>query len=322
MMIKARHLAADPRIKIVAGKVLAATVWALLFALSSVANAEPQDANANDGPRRSQETRIIAAGGVITEIIYALGRSDLIVGVDSTSRFPEAALKEKPNIGYVRALSSEGLLSLKPSRVVAIDSAGPPDVLKAVEDAGVAVSHISEVATPAGVAKKIVEVAALIGEKEKGAALAGTVDEQFHSLDAIRAKIGKPRRALFILSFQNGRAMVGGRNTPAAGIMTLAGLENAAAALEGWKPISDEALVEAAPDVIIAMDHGPQTVTLQSILTVPAFAATPAAKSKSILIFDGGYLLGFGPRTPLAARDLLAAAYPDLLKPDMRTNSQ
>jgi iron complex transport system substrate-binding protein len=268
------------------------------------------------------DTRIVAAGGVITEIIYALGRSDLIVGVDSTSKFPEAALKDKSNVGYVRALSSEGLLSLKPTTVIAIDSAGPPNILKAVGDAGVKVSLIQEVATPSGISEKISNVAALVGEAEKGEALARATEKQFKTLDGLRAKIQKPRRALFILSFQNGRAMVGGRSTPADGIITLAGLKNAASAIEGWKPISDEALLEAAPDVIIAMKHGPQTVTLDSILAVPAFAATPAAKSKSVLVFDGEYLLGFGPRTPRAARDLLLAAYPSLAKPDQRSNSQ
>jgi iron complex transport system substrate-binding protein len=300
---------------------LSALVAILGLSLVSLANgeegkarsAEPQDAVA-------QPARIIAAGGVVTEIVYALGRSEDLVGVDTTSTYPPSALKEKPNVGYVRALSSEGLLSLKPTTVVAIESVGPPDILKTVEEAGVKIVTIPEVATPAGISAKVKDIAALLGEKDKGAELAADIDKQFAAVDALRAKIAKPRRALFILSFMNGRAMVGGRNTSADGILTLAGLENAASALDGWKPISDEALFEAAPDVIIAMGHGPQDITIDSILAVPAFAATPAAKSKSILIFDGGYLLSFGPRTPNAARDLLLAAYPELAKPDKRSD--
>lgn len=293
-----------------------------LSLVSLPANSDPGKANEAGAQQTAQPARIIAAGGVVTEIVYALGRSDLLVGVDSTSQYPPSALKEKPNVGYVRALSSEGLLSLKPTSVIAIESAGPPDILKTVEDAGVRVSRLPEVATPAGVSAKIKEVADLVGEPDKGAVLAAETDKQFTSLDALRAKIEKPRRALFILSFMNGRAMVGGRNTSADGILTLAGLQNATLALEGWKPISDEALFEAAPDVIIAMGHGPQDVTVDSILAVPAFAATPAAKSKSILIFDGGYLLGFGPRTPSAARDLLLAAYPGLAGSSKRSDLQ
>jgi iron complex transport system substrate-binding protein len=281
---------------------------------------DPREASGSGVAQIEQPARVVSAGGVVTEIVYALDRSDALVGVDTTSTYPGTALKEKPNVGYVRALSSEGLLSLKPNAIIAIESAGPPDILKTVEEAGVRIYRVPEIATPAGISAKIKEIAELLGETEKGAALAADVDKQFASVEALRAKIEKPRRALFILSFLNGRAMVGGRNTSADGIIALAGLQNAAPMLEGWKPISDEALFEAAPDVIIAMSHGPQDVTIKSIMSVPAFAATPAAKSKSILIFDGGYLLGFGPRTPHAARELLLAAYPELAKPDKRSD--
>lgn len=84
--------------------------------------------------------RIVAAGGVITEVLYALGLQDRLVGIDSTSQFPAEALKDKPNIGYVRALSAEGVLSLRPSLVMAITSAGPPDAISLLNEAGCA-SH-------------------------------------------------------------------------------------------------------------------------------------------------------------------------------------
>lgn len=298
------------------------TVMGLTVA-SLTANGEPgKTADTAAQVAAAQPARIVAAGGVVTEIVYALGRSNALVGVDTTSTYPEAALKEKPNVGYVRALSSEGLLSLKPTVLVAVEFAGPRDILKTVEEAGVKIVKIPEISTPSGISTKVREISALLGETEKGAVLAANIDKQFADVDALRAKVGKPHRALFILSFQNGRAMVGGRNTSADGILALAGLENVASMLEGWKPISDEALFQAAPDVIIAMGHGPQEMTIESIMSVPAFAATPAAKSKSILIFDGGYLLSFGPRTPAAARDLLLAAYPDLAKPDKRSDLQ
>jgi len=301
---------------------LSAVLALLCLALVSVtAHAEPGHSPDVATAQISAKPRIVAAGGVVTEIVYALGHSDLLVGVDTTSLFPESALKEKANVGYVRALSSEGLLSLNPSMVVAIESAGPPDVLKTVEGAGVKIVRVPEVATPAGITEKIKEVAALVGDAGKGAELAADTEKQFKSVERLREKIRKPRRALFILSFLNGRATVGGEGTSADGIIELAGLQNSASMLKGWKPISDEALLEVAPDVIIAMNHGgPQAVTVDNILANPAFAATPAGKTKSILIFDGGYLLGFGPRTPYAARDLLLAAYPEIAKAEQSSD--
>lgn len=76
------------------------------------------------------ERRIISAGGAITEVLYALGREAEIVGVDSTSQHPAEALQTKANVGYLRALGAEGVLSLKPNLVIATDGAGPPDVLR------------------------------------------------------------------------------------------------------------------------------------------------------------------------------------------------
>ena len=69
---------------------------------------------------------IIAIGGSITEIIYALGAEDKLVAVDSTSMYPASALERHPDVGYMRALSAEPVLSVNPDVILAIDDAGPP----------------------------------------------------------------------------------------------------------------------------------------------------------------------------------------------------
>ena len=65
--------------------------------------------------------RIIAIGGSITEIIYALGAEDKLVAVDSTSMYPASALERHPDVGYMRALSAEPVLSVAPDVILAID---------------------------------------------------------------------------------------------------------------------------------------------------------------------------------------------------------
>src|SRR5687768_12826893 len=72
--------------------------------------------------------RIVALGGTVTEILYALGAGDRIVARDSTSSYPADALL-KPDVGYMRALSSEGILSQKPDLILSEDGAGPADVI-------------------------------------------------------------------------------------------------------------------------------------------------------------------------------------------------
>jgi iron complex transport system substrate-binding protein len=255
--------------------------------------------------------RIVAAGGVVTEILYALGAEDRIVGVDSTSAHPPAALKEKPNVGYVRALSAEGVMSLKPSRVIAIENSGPPDVVRLLKEAGVPVATIPEDLTEQGVAARIRAVGAAVGLAAKADALAEATAKQFTHLAELRTAVAQPNRILFVLALRDGRPMVGGRNSGADAIIRLAGGINAADAVEGYKPMSDEAVISAAPDVILMMDRGAHAVSADDVFRVPSFSATPAAARRALVVMDGLYLLGFGPRTPQAARDLMAAIYPE-----------
>lgn len=255
-------------------------------------------------------SRIVAAGGAITEIIYAVGAESRLVGVDSTSLFPPHAMKDKPNVGYVRALSAEGVLSLRPDLVLAIDGAGPPDVLALLAEAKVPVVRVPEVYSPEGVAERIRVVAAAAGEKERGRMLADETSAQFSALAARRAALAHPRRVMFVLSLQNGRPLVAGDATGAAAMIALAGGVNAGGAMQGYKPMSDEAVIAAAPDVVLMMDRGGQALTPDALFALPAFAATSAARTRALLVMDGLYLLGFGPRTPAAAADLLAALYP------------
>ena len=264
--------------------------------------------------------RIVAAGGVITEVMYALGLQDKLVGIDTTSLFPGEALKDKPNIGYVRALSAEGILSLKPSMVMAVDGAGPPDVISLINESGVRLVRITDDTSPEGVVTKIQAIGAVAGAVEPARRLAEQARAGFDEVATMREALPAKRRVLFVLSLQNGRTLVGGRNSSADAIIKLAGGVNVADSIEGYKPMSDEAVMAAAPDVILMMRNaGSHATTTDQLFAMPAFSQTPAAARRGHIVMDGLYLLGFGPRTPAAARDLMAAIYPEATIPPLKT---
>ena len=259
--------------------------------------------------RAQAAQRIVAAGGVITEILYALGRQDLIVGVDTTSLHPPEAMRDKANVGYVRALSAEGVLSLRPTVLVAIEGAGPPDTVKLIAEAGVKVERVGEDTSEKGVVERIRVIGRLAGVEAKAEELAAAVERDFALLKQQRDAVTAKKRVLFVLSLQNGRAIVGGRGSSADAIIAHAGAINAAEAVEGYKPVTDEGIISAAPDVILMMQRGNHAAAPAEVFALPAFSATPAAARKALVTMDGLYLLGFGPRTPEAARDLMAAVY-------------
>ncbi len=257
-------------------------------------------------------SRIVAIGGDVTEILYALKAEGKIAAVDSTSQFPPQALKEKPNVGYMRALSAEGVLSANPTVILASKDAGPPDVVAALKASAVPYVEVPDDHTPEGVSAKIRFIASLVGAASAGEALAKSVEQDFASLSRDRAKIGKPARTIFVLAVQNGRATVAGAHTSADAVLKLAGAENAAGGIEGYKPLLEEAATELAPDAIVTMRHSSATFASDEIFSVKGLAASPAGRNKHVVEMDGLYLLSFGPRSARAARDLMAALYPGI----------
>src|SRR5690349_16837934 len=102
--------------------------------------------------------RIVSIGGALTETVFALGMGKDVVGVDTTSTFP-AATGPLPKVGYARTLGAEAVLSLRPTRVLASEDAGPPETLQHLRTAGVDVRVITVGDSPDAVSRMIGAVA-------------------------------------------------------------------------------------------------------------------------------------------------------------------
>jgi len=256
--------------------------------------------------------RVVAIGGAVTEIVYALGAGDRLLAVDTTSLYPPAA-RALPNVGYMRQLAAEPIVGLAPTLVLAEADAGPLSVLEQIRAAGVAVTSIPDEPSPVGVIGKVRAVAGALALPEEGEALVARLERSFASLrSAIAATAEKPT-VLFVLSVGTGATLVAGRETSADGIVTLAGARNAVTGFTGFKPLSGEAAIAAAPDVVLVTDR---TLDLlggrEALFARPDLAATPAGRAGRLIVMDGLLLLGFGPRTPEAVRTLALALHPAL----------
>jgi iron complex transport system substrate-binding protein len=259
-------------------------------------------------------SRIVAVGGSVTEIVYALGAENLLIARDSTSLYPEAALK-LPDVGYMRALSPEGVLSVNPSGILMLAGSGPKEAIDVLEKASVPLIEVPETFDHEGILRKIRVVGEAIGAPEKAAALAASVDAELKAAEKLVADISERKRVLFILSMQGGKILASGDGTAASGIIELAGGVNAVEGFSGYKQLSDEAALSARPDIILMMDRGGEHAAADAELFAhPAIATTPAGRDKKLVRMDGGYLLGFGPRTAGAIRDLAAALYGDQIQ--------
>jgi iron complex transport system substrate-binding protein len=255
--------------------------------------------------------RIVSVGGSVTEIVYALGEGHRLVARDSTSSYPPQA-EALPNVGYARALSPEGVLSVDPDLIIASSGAGPLETLEVLKQANVAYSEVPEVYSADGVIQKIETIAAALGAEDKARVLLDGIKHDLKAAqkDAAQRAGDTPVRVLFILSTQGGRIMAGGRDTAADGIIRMAGGINAVDSFDGYKPMTDEAVSATAPDVILAMDRGgDHGVAMEQLASLPALIPTPAAQNGRLVRMDGLSLLGFGPRTPETIQTLSRAFY-------------
>ncbi|MEO0938823.1 MAG: ABC transporter substrate-binding protein [Pseudomonadota bacterium] len=266
-----------------------------------------------NGPAKAgddtQRANVVSIGNDVTEIVFALGQGHRLVARDSTSTYPPLA-NDLPDIGYMRALSAEGVLSVGPEVIISREGAGPPEVIDVLKASGIAFHEIPDGYTVEAITEKVMRVGAALGAENEAASLSADIAAQI--ADAVRnRKAGTaPKRVMFIISAQGGKLTAAGQGTSAEAIIELAGGVNAVTGYEGYKIIEDEAATAAAPDVILMMDRGGNhSADAGTLFALPSLAATPAAQQAALVKMEGQKLLGFGPRTAEAVRELNTALY-------------
>ncbi len=256
---------------------------------------------------RAGSLRVISLGGDVTEIVYALGAGGLLVGRDQTSTWPEAALA-LPDVGYFRNLSAEGILSLAPDLILATAGSGPQTVVRQIESAGVRVVRMPQAHTPQALLQKVAIAGEALGLRAEAEALAASLRRRLDEVLANVARFSDKPRAMFLMNGVGGAAQAAGIETAADAMLGLAGAQNVFTSYSGYKPISFEAAAAAAPEAIVMMEHSLAAVGGEDKLANhPALRLTPAVRQRRIIAREGQYLLGFGPRLPLAIEDLASA---------------
>lgn len=247
--------------------------------------------------------RLVSLSGALTEVVYLLGAERQLVGTDTTSLFPEAA-QRTTKVGYVRQLSAEGLLSLRPDSVVGTTEAGPPVVLAQIRQAGVRVSLVTAQHTWTEVLEKVALVGRETGRQAQARALAAKLEAEWGQVRQQVAAAPRRPRALFVLS-HSGSPMAAGRGTAADALLQFAGLTNVISEFQGYRALTAEALASAAPEVIVNTSQGIEALGGEAAFWKrPEWALTPAFQRKALVSLEASWLLGFGPRLPAAVQTL------------------
>lgn len=249
--------------------------------------------------------RLISLDGAITEVLFELGHGACLAGVDMTSTYPGESLKNVAHLGHVSRLNAEALLQLKPELILATEAEKGNPVLRQLQNAGIECLFLKKPYTWEAPRQMAAAISERLGEKLKLIVLKAEMEADRESLEKVLAQAtGKPR-VLFIYARGKGNLMVAGRNTAAEAIIHLAGGQNALTDFEDFRALSTEGLIQAQPDAILMFSSGLQSLDgVDGLLEIPGIAQTPAGKKKNIIVMEGQYLLGFGPRCLQAAREL------------------
>lgn len=257
----------------------------------------------------AREPRLVSIHGSVTEVVYLLEAQHMLVGTDTTSTHPAAA-NRTPKVGYLRQLSAEGLLSLKPNAVLGTDEAGPPAVLAQLRQAGVPLRLVSVKHRFEDLLEKVKLAGEATQRPSAAQALSADLQKRWQATQqkVARRNAASPGnagpRVLFIMA--HGPApMLAGTDTGAHAMLSYAGARNAMAEVSGWRALNAESAVQARPDWIVTTQESVAALGgLPKFWQLPGLGMTPAGRQQRVLSFDTMALLGFGPRMPATLEDL------------------
>ncbi|MBA4145733.1 MAG: hemin ABC transporter substrate-binding protein [Cytophaga sp.] len=257
----------------------------------------------------SYSQRIITAGSAITETVCALGECGKIIASDKTSLYP-AEIQKLPSIGYRSGISAEGIISLRPTLLIAEKEYVEATVLTQIQSAGIKVMIIDRVYTLDGTRDLIRKIAAELNRSAEGDKIIRKIEGELAEVQSTIKKSKVQPKVLCV--YNRGASSVSAAGTHTfSEILPLAGATSAVTGIEGYKPLNTEALMASNPDYILMFESGIQSIGgVDGVLKIAGVGQTTAGKKKQIIAMDGIKLSNFGPRLGEAVKELVAQFHP------------
>ncbi|WP_329036781.1 ABC transporter substrate-binding protein [Streptomyces sp. NBC_00178] len=260
--------------------------------------------------------RIVPLTGSLSEIVFTLGLGEQVVARDITATFEQAA--KLPVVTRAHDVSAEGVLSLRPTVVLADTTTGPAEAVAQIRDAGIALVVVEPAKELADVGRRIGAVAAALGVPAAGDELKARTESRIAAVrEAVpaRPEDERPRVAFLYLRGSASVYLLGGGDSGASSLLEAAGAVDAGKAsglAKDFTALTSEALAAAAPDAVLVMSKGLASVGgVDGLVKIPGVAETPAGMDRRVVSVDDGVLLNYGPRTDRVLAELVEQLYPD-----------
>jgi iron complex transport system substrate-binding protein len=258
--------------------------------------------------------RLVSVGTSITETLRALNVADQIVAVDNSSKEYFTEVAKLPGVGAFRTISAEGIVSLKPDLVFLAFDAGPPESIKQMRDAGLTVIVAPRNYSVEEVIATVRFLAAKLNRQALGEEVIRSIRSDFDIVAAFQKRIHSRLRVLFCgLGPNMPTGSISGVNTRIDEMIKLAGGVNPIQSFEGFRPMTDEGVIAAAPDAILITEKSFERAGgVDGVRKLPGIVLTPAGKNRRVVPVSDLYFAGFGPGIGKAVLDLTKKLYPEL----------
>ncbi|AZM62629.1 MULTISPECIES: hemin ABC transporter substrate-binding protein [unclassified Streptomyces] len=274
----------------------------------------PVTVHSADGRKVTVERaeRLVPLSGSLSEIVFTLGLGSRVVARDVTATFEQAA--RLPVVTRGHDVSAESVLSLRPDLVIAESTTGPAEAMDQIRAAGIPVLVVEGASGLEDVGPRIEAVARALGVPAAGEVLTRRTERRIAAVrEEVPRDADRPRVAFLYLRGSASVYLIGGKGSGATSLIEAAGAVDAgtASGLEkDFTAITSEALVKAAPDAILVMSKGLESVGgVDGLVKIPGVAQTPAGMDRRIVSVEDGVLLNYGPRTDRVLKSVVAQLY-------------
>ena len=294
---------------------ISAALVALLFVCACAAPAMPVteliDDSGNPIMAAPPAERIISLAPANTEIVYALGLEDRLVGVTDFCNYPPAA-KNKSKVGGFSTVDIEKTVALKPDLVLASEIHNK-SVTPQLQKMGFRVVSIYP-KTVKGAINDITLTGRLAGADKAAATLTASLQKRVDAVSAVTAGLTPGQRPRTLLMIWNNPLMVAGNSTLIDDIIRLAGGTNIASAIDGFGAMNLESIISADPQVIIVpTSMGKSSNPLWDFVTTdPRMSNTSAIKNGRVYKIEGDLIYRHSPRCISALEQTASFLHPDL----------
>ncbi|HEX7183786.1 MAG TPA: cobalamin-binding protein [Thermoanaerobaculia bacterium] len=274
------------------------------------------------GTRAAQEPpgRVVSLAPSLTELLFAVGAGDAVVGVTTYCNYPDAA-KRLPKMGGIEdgSIDLERIFALRPDLVVAIGSQS--QTVEVLRRLGLRVEVLPS-QTVDDLFNAVSRLGGLLGREAQAERLAKDLRQRIERIRKAVASLPKERRPRVFYQVWDRPLMTATRQTLIGQLIELAGGVNVFGDLPGRYPqVSLEAVLERDPEVIVAPDHHADRVDLRSLAQRPGLADVKAVRSGRIVILNGDLISRAGPRIVEALEILAHALHPRLVSPPKRAGT-